>query len=97
MDHVSTLSQQRRTFDLYPWEHPPAGRNERTEAASEYLVIYEHDQTGWGAYCPDLPGLGVADATREEVEGLIHDATGLHIESLREHNEPVPPPRARPA
>jgi len=51
---------------------------------SEYLVIYEHNQTGWGAYCPDLPGLGVAGATRKEVEGLIHDAIELHIESLRE-------------
>jgi predicted RNase H-like HicB family nuclease len=61
-----------------------AGRTERTEAVSEYLVIYEHNQTGWGAYCPDLPCLGVAGVTREEVEGLIHDAIERHIESLRE-------------
>jgi predicted RNase H-like HicB family nuclease len=59
---------------------------------SKYLVIYEHDQTGWGAYCPDLPGLGVAGASRREVEGLMHDAIEIHIESLREHGEPVPPP-----
>ncbi len=59
---------------------------------SDYLVIYEQSQTGWGAYCPDLPGLGAAGATRAEVERLIHDAIELHIESLREHDEPVPPP-----
>jgi predicted RNase H-like HicB family nuclease len=59
---------------------------------SEYLVIYEHDPTGWGAYCPDLPGLGVAGTSRKEVEGLIHNAIELHIESLRDHGEPVPPP-----
>jgi predicted RNase H-like HicB family nuclease len=27
-----------------------------------------------------------------EVERLIHEATELHIESLRKHGEPVPPP-----
>jgi predicted RNase H-like HicB family nuclease len=59
---------------------------------SEYVVIYEQGATGWGAYCPDLPGLGVVGASRKEVEGLIHDAIELHIESLREHGEPVPPP-----
>jgi predicted RNase H-like HicB family nuclease len=59
---------------------------------TEYVVIYEQGPTGWGAYCPDLPGLGVAGATREEVERLIHEAIELHIESLREHGEPVPPP-----
>jgi len=59
---------------------------------SEYVVIYEQGPTGWGAYCPDLPGLGAAAATRKEVEGLIHEAMDLHIASLREHGEPVPPP-----
>jgi predicted RNase H-like HicB family nuclease len=59
---------------------------------SEYLVIYEQSPAGWGGYCPDLPGLGAAGATREEVERLIHEAIELHIESLREHGEPIPPP-----
>ncbi len=59
---------------------------------NEYLVIYEQGSTGWGGYCPDLPGLGAAGTTREEVEKLIHEAIELHIESLREHGEPVPPP-----
>jgi len=58
----------------------------------EYVVIYEHGPTGWGAYCPDLPGLGAAGATREEVERLIGEAIELHVESLHEHGEPVPPP-----
>ena len=57
---------------------------------SEYVVIYERGRAGWGAYCPDLPGLGVAGATRAEGEQLIHQAIKLHIESLRMHGEPVP-------
>jgi predicted RNase H-like HicB family nuclease len=59
---------------------------------SEYVVIYEQGPTGWGAYCPDLPRLGAAAATREEVERLITEAVDLHIESLCEHGEAVPPP-----
>lgn len=59
---------------------------------TEYAVIYERSRTGWSAYCPDLPGLGVAGKSREETEQLIRGGIGLHIESLREHGEPVPPP-----
>jgi predicted RNase H-like HicB family nuclease len=59
---------------------------------SEYVVIYEQGPTGWSAYCPDLPGLGVAGATRNEVEQMILEAIELHVESLRGHGEPVPPP-----
>jgi predicted RNase H-like HicB family nuclease len=59
---------------------------------SEYAVIYEHGPTSWGAYCPDLPGLGVVGDTRDEVERLIREAVALHIESLRENREPVPEP-----
>jgi predicted RNase H-like HicB family nuclease len=59
---------------------------------SEYLVIYEQSPAGWGAYCPDLPGLGAAASSREEVERLIKEAIDLHVESLRAHGEEVPPP-----
>jgi predicted RNase H-like HicB family nuclease len=27
----------------------------------KYLVIYEKSTTSWGAYAPDLPGLGVEE------------------------------------
>lgn len=59
---------------------------------TEYAVIYEHGPTSWGAYCPDLPGLGVVGETREEVERLIREGIELHVESLREHHEAVPDP-----
>ena len=59
---------------------------------SEYLVIYERTENGWGAYCPDLPGLGVVGDTREEVERLISEGIAIHIEGLREHGDPVPEP-----
>jgi predicted RNase H-like HicB family nuclease len=32
---------------------------------SEYLVVIEHDGESWGAYCPDLPGVGVVGTLRK--------------------------------
>ncbi|HEY4010025.1 MAG TPA: type II toxin-antitoxin system HicB family antitoxin [Acidobacteriaceae bacterium] len=58
-----------------------------------YLVIFERGKDGgWGAYAPDLPGLGVAAETREEVEALIRDGIKLHIAGLREDGLPIPEP-----
>lgn len=59
---------------------------------SGYAVIIEGGERGYGAYAPELPGLGVAGGSIEEVERLIREAIPLHIESLRAHGEPVPPP-----
>lgn len=61
---------------------------------SEYLVIIEHEGASWGAYCPDLPGVGVVGDSREEVAELIRDAVVLHLDGLREAGEPIPPPTA---
>jgi predicted RNase H-like HicB family nuclease len=61
---------------------------------NQYVVIYERSTDGWGAYCPDLPGLGVVGETRAEVERLIREGIELHIGSLREHGDPVPEPAA---
>lgn len=64
---------------------------------SEYLVIIEREGDSWGAYCPDLPGLGVTGDSREEVEGLIREAVVFHIEGLRSAGDPVPEPSAASA
>jgi len=60
----------------------------------QYLVVIEHEGDSWGAYCPDLPGLGVVAETREEVEGLIREAVPFHLEGLRDAGEAIPPPAA---
>jgi predicted RNase H-like HicB family nuclease len=57
----------------------------------DYLVIFERGKDGgWGAYAPDLPGLGVAAETREEVEVLIRDGIKIYIDELREDGLPIP-------
>jgi predicted RNase H-like HicB family nuclease len=58
----------------------------------KYLVIYEKSSTGWGAYVPDLPGLGVAGSTLDEVKRLIREAMDFHLEGMREHGDPIPEP-----
>jgi len=59
----------------------------------EYTVIYERaSDGGWGAYVPDLPGLGVIGDTREEAHQLIVDGIKLHIAGLEEDGLPIPEP-----
>ena len=61
---------------------------------SEYLVIFEHERDSWGAYCPDLPGVGVVGDTRTEVDQLIREAIAFHLDGLRNAGEPIPLPAA---
>jgi len=61
---------------------------------TEYVVVIEQEGDAWGAYVPDLPGCVAAGRSRDEVETLIAEAIPLHIQSLREHGEPIPPPTA---
>ena len=59
---------------------------------STWTIVYERTPTGWSAYPPALPGVGVAGATREETERLVREAIELHIQSLAEGGLPVPEP-----
>jgi predicted RNase H-like HicB family nuclease len=59
----------------------------------KYAVVIEKSKTGYAAYAPDLPGLGVTGKTVVEVEQLIRDGIEAHIEILRERGQPVPRPK----
>ncbi len=59
---------------------------------SEYLIIIEREEDAWRAYAPDLPGLGVAGASREEVEQLAREAVANHVALLKDLGERVPEP-----
>jgi predicted RNase H-like HicB family nuclease len=60
-----------------------------------YAVVFEKTETGWSAYAPDLPGLGVIAITIEEAEQLMRDGIESHIAGLREDGQPVPAPAAK--
>ncbi|HWZ51600.1 MAG TPA: type II toxin-antitoxin system HicB family antitoxin [Granulicella sp.] len=61
----------------------------------EYAVIFEKTSTGWSAYVPDLPGLGVAGPSYEATEQLIREGIAFHIEGLLADGEPIPEPTTR--
>lgn len=61
---------------------------------SSWSVVYERTDTGWSAYVPALPGIGVAGATRTETDLLVAEAIALHLDGLAEEGLPIPEPDA---
>jgi predicted RNase H-like HicB family nuclease len=59
---------------------------------SAYASIFERTSTGWSAYCPDLPGLGVTGPTRETTEHLLREGIAFHIDGLIADGDPIPEP-----
>ena len=57
-----------------------------------YRVIIERDEDGiFVAECPALPGCVSQGKTRQEALVNIQDAIKGYLESLKKHNEPIPP------
>ena len=84
----------RRRAEGHCREYPSTGRVTEAEPLSEYLVVIEHEAESWGAYCPDLPGVGVVGDSQEEVVRLIREAIAFHLDALRRAGEPIPEPTA---
>ena len=59
---------------------------------SGYAVIIEGEGNSFSAFVPDLPGCVATGNSVDEVEARIREAVIMHIQSLREHGEPVPEP-----
>ncbi len=58
----------------------------------KYRILIEQDEDGfYVAECPSLPGCISQGKTRDEAINNIQDAIKGYIESLRKHDEPVPP------
>ncbi|HZP18478.1 MAG TPA: type II toxin-antitoxin system HicA family toxin [Terriglobales bacterium] len=70
-------------------QYSQAGRPETKD-----VVIYEKSESGWGAYVPDLCGLGVAGRDLDEVKELIRGAIEFHLGGMRRHRDPIPEPTA---
>jgi len=63
----------------------------------DYAAVFEKTSTGWSAYCPDLPGLGVAGPTYEATEQLLREGIAFHIEGMIADGDPIPEPTTRVA
>lgn len=59
----------------------------------KYRVLIEQDEDDvYVATVPALPGCVTQGATRKEVLSNIQEAIQAYIESLKKHNDPIPPP-----
>lgn len=56
----------------------------------EYSIVIEETPRNFSAYAPDLPGCVATGATRDDVVRGMRSAIAFHLESLRDHGEPVP-------
>ena len=57
-----------------------------------YRVLIEQDEDGqFVAECPSLPGCVSQGRNHEDALKNIKDAITGYIESLRKHDEPIPP------
>ena len=74
-------------------EHHEAGPREEVTDRMRYTIVVERAPKNYAAYVPDLPGCIATGATREDAVREIRQAIRHHIESLREHGEPVPEPQ----
>jgi predicted RNase H-like HicB family nuclease/predicted RNA binding protein YcfA (HicA-like mRNA interferase family) len=74
-----------------PGKHSASGRFEVSDV-SDYLIIIEGDGDDYSGYVPELPGCVAAGDSPQEVEQLLREAIPLHLESLRQHGEPIPVP-----
>ncbi len=65
----------------------------RSSESMKYRVTIRQDEDGiFVAECPSLPGCITQGKTRREALSNIKDAIKGYLESIKKHNEPVPPP-----
>ena len=58
----------------------------------KFRIIVEQDEDGiFVVECPSLPGCVSQGKSRVEAVKNIKDAMKGYIESLKKHNEPIPP------
>jgi len=62
---------------------------------TEYAIVIEDAGENLSAYVPDLPGCVSTGTSVDEVTTNIREAIALHLESLREHGEEIPPATSR--
>ncbi len=60
----------------------------------KYLIVIEETESGYSAYCPDLPGCVSTGSTEKEVESNMKEAIELHLEGLKQEGLDIPPPKS---
>ena len=55
------------------------------------IVLVPEDECGFSVFVPALPGCYTQGDTRDEAPAMANEAIELHLESLWDHGEPIPP------
>ncbi len=77
------MSTATRSFSL--WRGlTPAGL---TQGSLLIRIVIHHEEDGWWAESPDLPGLSVAEDSRESLLAAIKPAVEYYIEETPEFQE----------
>jgi len=63
----------------------------------KYLIVIEKTKTGYSAFSPDLPGCIASGKTKQEVENLMQESIGFHLEGLKSQKAKIPEPVSMPA
>lgn len=63
-----------------------------TREPPAYEVVIKHDEAGWFARVPDLPGCMTFAESYEELWPMIEDAKRGYIEDSLEHGDSIPEP-----
>jgi predicted RNase H-like HicB family nuclease len=58
--------------------------------ATYRAILVPEDDGGFSVLVPALPGCYTQGDTRDEALHMAKEAIELHIESLRDHDEPIP-------
>ena len=61
------------------------------ERMKRKLLVHQDEDGVFVAECPTLPGCISQGRSLNEALTNIQDAIGGYLESLRKHNEPIPP------
>lgn len=57
-----------------------------------YAIIIEGEEGSYSAYAPELLGCIASGRSIAEVEKLMRQAIGFHLEMMKEHGEEIPEP-----
>lgn len=63
----------------------------------KYLIVLERTETGYSAYCPDLPGCVSTGGTPQETTQNMQDAIEFHLEGLKLEGLTIPSPYSQSA
>lgn len=70
-----------------------SGSDAKEECRVKYRVLIEQDEDGvFVAEVPSLPGCVTQGSTRSEALANAHEAIAGYLESLKAHDQPIPPP-----